>query len=58
MSAFAGKYAVITGGAGGIGRALGEGIVAQGGQVLYADLAGDDVFACDVSRLRSMTFCA
>ena len=50
MSGFAGQVAVITGGAGGIGRALGEALEAQGAQVLLADLAGDDVFVCDVTR--------
>lgn len=50
MNSFAGQVAVITGGAGGIGRALGEALEAQGAQVLLADLVGDDVFACDVTR--------
>ena len=50
MNSFAGQVAVITGGAGGIGRALGEALDAQGAQVLLADLAGDDVFVCDVTR--------
>ena len=50
MSAFAGQVAIITGGAGGIGRSLGEALEAQGAQVLLADLAGADVFTCDVTR--------
>ena len=50
MSAFEGQVAVITGGAGGIGRALGEALEAQGAQVLLADLAGEGVFVCDVTR--------
>ena len=48
--AFAGHAAVITGGAGGIGRALGAALEGAGAQVLLADIAGDDVFACDVTR--------
>ena len=52
MSAsFAGKVAVITGGAGGIGRALGAALERAGAQVLLADLPGQNplIFACDVS---------
>jgi NAD(P)-dependent dehydrogenase (short-subunit alcohol dehydrogenase family) len=47
---FAGQVAVITGGAGGIGRALGAALKREGAQVLAADIAGDEVFACDVTR--------
>ena len=52
MSAsFTGKVAVITGGAGGIGRALGAALERAGAQVLLADLPGQNplIFACDVS---------
>jgi NAD(P)-dependent dehydrogenase (short-subunit alcohol dehydrogenase family) len=48
--AFAGQVAVITGGAGGIGRALGKALEAAGAQVLLADLSGNDVFICDVTK--------
>lgn len=48
--AFEGQVAVITGGAGGIGCALGAALEAAGARVLLADIAGDDVFACDVTR--------
>ena len=48
--AYQGQVAVITGGAGGIGRALGEALVAQGAQVVLADLVGEGVFVCDVTR--------
>ncbi|MCZ8019840.1 SDR family oxidoreductase [Novosphingobium sp.] len=51
MSAdFSCQVAVITGGAGGIGGALGAALKAAGAQVLLADLHGsDDVVACDVA---------
>lgn len=48
---FAGQVAVITGGASGIGRALGAALVASGAEVLLADRnAGEGVIACDVAR--------
>ena len=53
MSAsFAGQVAVITGGAGGIGHALGAALQAAGAQVLLVDLPGADpaIFACDVTQ--------
>lgn len=50
MVDLSGKVAVITGGAGGIGRALGRAVTAAGGKVLLADLVEDkDVFPCDVT---------
>ena len=47
---YQGQVAVITGGAGGIGRALGEALEAQGARIVLADLAGEGVFVCDVTR--------
>lgn len=52
--AFAGKVAVITGGGSGIGAALGRALVAAGGEVLAADIAGDGVFPCDVTRPEAL----
>jgi NAD(P)-dependent dehydrogenase (short-subunit alcohol dehydrogenase family) len=52
--AFAGKVAVITGGGSGIGAALGRALAAAGGRVLAADVAGDGVFPCDVTRPEAL----
>lgn len=46
---FDGQAAVVTGGAGGIGAALGRALEAAGAQVLLADLGGEGVFPCDVT---------
>lgn len=53
MSAdFSGQVAVITGGAGGIGSALGKALAAAGAEVLLADReAGEGIVACDVAQL-------
>ncbi len=49
---YSGQVAVITGGAGGIGNALGKALEAAGAQVLLADrAAGDGIVACDVANL-------
>jgi NAD(P)-dependent dehydrogenase (short-subunit alcohol dehydrogenase family) len=41
MSVFHGKVAIITGGASGIGRALGEALAREGAEVVLADLRGE-----------------
>lgn len=51
MPDYSGQVAVITGGAGGIGGALGRALEAAGAQVLLADReAGEGVVACDVTK--------
>lgn len=40
-SRYAGRSAIVTGGASGIGRALGEALVARGAHVVLADIEGD-----------------
>lgn len=51
MPDYSGQVAVITGGAGGIGGALGRALEAAGAQVLLADReAGEGIVACDVTR--------
>lgn len=48
---YSGQVAVITGGAGGIGGALGRALEAAGAQVLLADReAGEGIVACDVTK--------
>jgi NAD(P)-dependent dehydrogenase (short-subunit alcohol dehydrogenase family) len=41
VSVFSGKVAIITGGASGIGRALGEALAREGAEVVLADLRGE-----------------
>ncbi len=41
MKDFAGRVAVVTGGAGGVGQALGERFAAEGMQVVLADVFPD-----------------
>lgn len=55
MPDYSGQVAVITGGAGGIGGALGKALEAAGAQVLLADReAADGILACDVSNLEEV----
>ncbi|MEI5673047.1 MULTISPECIES: SDR family NAD(P)-dependent oxidoreductase [unclassified Nocardioides] len=53
---FEGKRALVTGAAGGVGRATVELLAEEGAQVVGVDLrAGEDVVACDVSDAGSVT---
>lgn len=55
MPDYTGQVAVITGGASGIGAALGRALEAAGAQVLLADVqAGEGVVACDVADLAQV----
>lgn len=55
MPDYTGQVAVITGGAGGIGGALGKALSAAGAQVLLADReAGEGTVACDVAKLEEV----
>jgi len=55
MPDYTGQVAVITGGAGGIGGALGKALSAAGAQVLLADReAGEGIVACDVAKLEEV----
>ncbi len=55
MPDYTGQVAVVTGGASGIGAALGKALQAAGAQVLLADRTpGEGIVACDVSRLEEV----
>ncbi len=45
MDAFGGKVAIVTGGASGIGRALGAALVRRGARVVLADVNGEAAHA-------------
>ena len=46
----AGKTAIITGGAMGIGRALAEGLAAEGANIVIADRAGAEQAAAEMAK--------
>jgi 3-hydroxybutyrate dehydrogenase len=50
MSDLAGRVAIVTGAAGGLGLALCERLRGDGAEVLAVDLQGEDVFAADVGK--------
>ncbi len=56
MKDFKGKTAVITGGASGIGRAMGELFLSNGMQVVLADIE-QDALDCTVSELSTIGPC-